>query len=194
MRTRFLEAQDELHTNHGKFLLVAFEDADRAHPSALTGAPLLASLPPVKRFHGAITPSSLWLLDLQTQEGMLFDPTAPERALRRRFLVHPLHVCLLYWPVMRYLARSEVRGAIWALPGLVTLPVADVADQPGVLLDATGARVKGAYEWSARRRQVGGGVRLRNREVGEGDDPEEGQDVVTPEESAGSLAGGRPRW
>lgn len=190
MKHRFLEAEDAACSNHGKFSLLGYDPEDFAHPSPITGGPLLTTIPCAPRFHGPITPTSVWLLDLQTQEGMLFDVTASERALRRRFLVHPLHVCILYWPLMRYLAREDVRASIWTMPPRVTFPQGEVFEQPGVLVDATGVPVRGRWEWSARKPLT---ARLRNREVAEGGDPELGQDVVTFTEQL-EKPGGKPRW
>lgn len=187
MRHRFIEAQDEALTNHGKFWIAQFGSAEHGYQSALVGKPLLTSLPPVRRFGGPMTLTSLLMVDLQTQEGMIFDPAQDEDMVRRRFLVHPLHVCILYFPLMMYLKRHH--DQIWKLPRLVTLPTEASFAQPGLLLDATGSPVQGQFEWSRRSPLV---ARLRNREVPEGVDPEAGQGQMTEAEL--QTRSQRPVW
>lgn len=189
MRSRFLEVQDDCQTNHGKFWIVQFGEAEHRYQSAVTKGPLLATLAPVQRFGGCISPTSVFMLDLQTHEGLLFDPNENVELVRRRFLVHPVHVCILYFPVMMHL--TEKREELWKLPNLITLPIDDVLKQPGVLIDATGQQVKCRSEWSARRPLV---ARLRNREVSDGREPEEGQDQMTSTEVMEAVSGTRPRW
>lgn len=189
MRSRFIEVQDEHHTNHGKFWLMQFGEAERKYRSAVTNTPLLACLPAVQRFGGSLSPSSIFMLDLQTHEGMLFDPTEDVALVRRRFLVHPLHVCILYFPLMLHLA--EKRGDVWKLPNLITLPMDDVIEQPGVLVDARGQQVRCRSEWSPRHPLI---ARLRNREVPDGGDPEEGQNLLTHAELQEASASAKPVW
>lgn len=188
MRTRFIEVQDAHCTNHGKFWLAQFGEMERRHRSAVSNAPLLASLPIVGRFGGPITATAVFLLDLQTQEGLIFDPAENTELIRRRFLVHPLHVCILYFPLMLHLAKN--RSQIWALPNLTTLPIDGVLAQPGVLIDATGEQVRSRSEWSARRPLV---ARLRNREVTESGEPEDGQNVLTADELE-EFGRAKPNW
>ncbi len=146
---QFIEVQDDQLSNHGKFWINGFSGGAWDYPSALTGAPLLPNLPAIQRFGGRFAKSSVFLGDLQTQEGMIFDPTAHADLVRRRFLLHPLHVCILYFPLLLHLAQNH--GEIWQLPSLITLPLDDVLKQPGVLMDSTGQQVKCRAEWSARR-------------------------------------------
>ena len=168
---RFIEAEDDHKSNHGKFLILRFGADDFRARSQLTGGPLLATLRPVRRFGVPITQTTLLLVDLQTQEGTFFDLDQDDATTRARFLCHPIHVCILYYPLMRFLSRNA--GNIWKLPNLVTLPLDDVLDQPGVLLDGALNQVRTMREWSRRPPLV---ARLRNREVPI--DPEEGQDRI----------------
>ena len=189
MLSRFLEVQDEAHTNHGKFFLMQFGRMEREHRSAITKTPLIGALKPVARLGGRLSPSAVFLIDLQTQEGMFFDPYEDADLVKRRFLVHPLHVCILYFPLMMLLAQK--RAAMWQLPNLITLSAAEVNAQPGALVDLTGAVVRGQFEWSQR---LPFAARLRNREVLEGGDPYEGQSALTAEELAASVNGKKPVW
>jgi len=189
MRSRFIEAQDDHHTNHGKFFLFQFGLAEHKYRSAITHTPLLSSLPPVRRFNGPISDTSLFLVDLQTQEGMIFDPSKPPDIIQRSFLIHPLHVCILYFPLMMLLARKC--NEIWKLPNLITFPIDEVIAQPGVLVDATGQQVRSRSEWSPRRPIV---ARLRNREVPEDKDPEDGQGLVSQDEMLEMRVGTKPVW
>ncbi len=191
MNHRFIEFEDRDCTNLGKFSICQYTDRDRSTSSAVVDKPLLASLPPTRRFQGSITPASLWLLDLQTQEGMLFDPNADLAALRQRFLVHPIHVCVLYFPAMRYLSSNKAR--IFDLPDKVTLDLDAVLDQPGFLVGSDGRRVMTRLEWSQRRSLGRPPItcRLRNREVG--GDPEEDQEILTAAEIT-EFTGPHPTW
>jgi hypothetical protein len=170
--SRFLEVQDEYHTNLGRFLVQRFDSKELRFTSSVTGEPLLATLPLMRRFGARINATTLLLTDLATQEGLLFDPEQSEEALRRRFLAHPLHVCILFYPLMRFLAKR--RAAIWKLPNLVTLSLEEMLEQPGVLLDKDGRPVTTTFEWS---RRPGLAARLRNEELppevedGEGGSP-----------------------
>lgn len=179
MLHRFIEAQDEHYCNYGRFFILRFQRHEIRAKAALTGTPLFEAIPAVQRFGGRITPSTLLLLDLATQEGLLFDPEQNAEEIRRRFLVHPIHVCILFYPFMRFLAQERAR--IWSLPTLVTLSLDDVLNQPGVLLDSQGQQVRTRLEWSRRPPLV---ARLRNREVL--GDPEAGQDTLD-DEGAGSA-------
>jgi hypothetical protein len=180
-------------TNHGKFFLMQFGAEEWRYKSKIAQGPLLASLPSMRRFGGGFTPHDLLLVDLQTQEAFFFDPHAGEEQLRQRFLVHPLHVCILFFPVMRVLAAAAKQSAahVWKLPGMVTVVLDDVLNQPGLLLDSKGVPVRGRLEWSARRPLS---ARLRNREVLEGDDPELGQGELTPAEARESVGAARLSW
>lgn len=191
MNFRFLEAEDVAKTNHGKFLVVQLGACEEAVRSEIADAPLLQSLPPVRRFGGPLKAGDILLVDLQTQEAAFFDPGADDDDLRRRFLVHPLHVCILFFPVMRALAAAHRNGTLARLPGLVQLDLRDVFNQPGLLLDRTGQPVRGRFEWSPRCPLS---ARLRNREVVEGGDPELGQGDLTANEVAESAAARRPTW
>lgn len=73
-KTRYIEAENVSKLNHGKFLLVGLDSADGAVESKIAGAPLYKSLPVVRRL-GPILTDSVWMLELQTQEGMLFSPS-----------------------------------------------------------------------------------------------------------------------
>jgi len=197
MKTRFLEVEGSAKLNHGKFLIGQFGEKELAYPSAIFGAPLLASLPPTRRFGGALGASDVLLVDLQTQEGLFFDPTVDDATLRRRFLVHPLHVCILFFPAMRLiataarLALAERGSNDWRLPPLMTVDLGEVVNQPGLLIDTAGHQVRGLFEWSGRQPI---GARFRNREVPLDGDPEAGQGELTPEEQAENVAGRRPTW
>lgn len=189
MKHRFIEAEDAQLTNHGKFSLVLYEPEDFGHISTINQKPLLGSLPPVRRFNGPITTACIWMLDLQTQEGMMFDAEADERTLRRRFLIHPLHVCILYFPVMRAIANATVRFD--ELPAKLVIDLDDVLNQPGILLDAASKPVTMRAEWSARYPLV---ARLRNRESLDGVDPDGYQSAVTVGELRQMMEGKPPRW
>lgn len=173
MIRRFVEAENAGKHNHGKFLLVGLDPADFVMKSRITNEPLIGSLPVVKRL-GPILADSIWMLDLQTQEGMLFSPSWSAEAAQRRFLMHPIHVCILYWPLMRHLLLNS--WEIWTMDQLVTIPDEQVIPQPGVLLDMTGKPVRSLAEWMPRRPLA---ARFRNR-MSE-DDPD-GQSILTPEE------------
>lgn len=189
MQTRFIECQDDQLSNHGKFFLMRFGQAECSYRSAVTNGPLLAALPIAKRFAGPLSTDSLFMLDLQTREGMIFNLADDMSLLRRTFLVHPLHVCILYFPLMAYLCQK--RAEIWRLPKLITLPIESVFEQPGVLVDVLGQPVKGRHEWS---RRLPLSARLRNRETPIDGDPEEGHDVITADEARESMSGAKPTW
>lgn len=168
---RFIEAEDDQKSNHGKFSIMRFGSDDIRARSEITRGPLLSSIPRSRHLgRQGITGSTLLLLDLQTEEGMLFDPKDGPEEVRRRFLMHPLKVCVLYFPLMRFL--SQHADEIWKLPKLVTLPIADVVDQPGVLLDSNCEQVRCMTDWSRRPPLA---VRFRNRDV---PIEEDGQGVV----------------
>src|SRR5262245_953422 len=105
MQGRFIEAVDDAETNWGKFLLLRIDACDAACPSAVSGSPLLASFPLHARL-GPVGEGTLWLLDLQTQEGCAFEPGAPASVLEARFLEHPIKVCILFFPLMRWLSSK----------------------------------------------------------------------------------------
>lgn len=192
MNTRFVEAEDLARTNHGKFFLLQLGPEDQKVRSRITQAPLLASLPPVRRFGGPLKAGDVLLVDLQTQEGFFFDPDAGEDALRRRFLVHPLHVCILFFPLMRLLASAHEKGALWKLPGLVSIDLEDVMNQPGLLVDAAGRPVRGVFEWTRRTPIV---ARFRNRAVEDAwAEAEAAQGELTAEEQAENAGAVRPVW
>ena len=172
-KTRFIEAENASKHNHGKFLLVGFDKDDGAVMSKIIEAPLLRSLPVVKRL-GPILTDAVWMLDLQTQEGMLFSPSWSVDAAQRRFLCHPIHVCILYWPLMRHLIINS--WEMWTCDQLVTIPDEQVIPQPGVLLDMTGKPVRTLAEWMPRLPLA---ARYRNRMPPEDTD---GQNILTPEE------------
>lgn len=192
MRFRFLEATDSFQSNHGKFALFNFgvnEWKFKAQTSSVKDTKyLLSDLRPVRRFGGGgkWTPTTIILFDLQTREGIAFDPTQSVEVVTRQFLVHPVHVCPLFFPVMRFLALNAAR--IWEVPNLLVLTPDDVMSQPGMLFDITGRPVQGRYEWSPRRPLV---ARLRNREVPE---PEDDQEILTQEEQDENKVGDLPVW
>jgi hypothetical protein len=183
-RTRFIEAENAGKHNHGKFLLVGFDSADGAVESKIADAPLLRSLPVVRRL-GPILTDSVWMLDLQTQEGMLFSPSWSVDALQRRFLMHPIHVCILYWPVMRNLAINAFE--MWTREQLIVIPDEEVIPQPGVLIDMRGKPITKFSEWSPRLPLA---ARFRNRMSPQ--DPD-GQNILTEEEINATQAEG-PVW
>jgi hypothetical protein len=190
MRVRFLEAEDNFRTNHGKFQVCKYEPTDFQYVSPLSRRPLLSALPMAQRFQGPIGAGDLWLLDLQTREGCLFDPTLEEAALRQQFLIHPLHVCILFFPVMCFLAAWK--RPFGELPPLVTLSTEEALKQPGLLVDRFGEPVESFSEW-CRRGCMPLAARLRNREVAAGGDPEEGQNVLTQVEQQASRLP-KPVW
>jgi hypothetical protein len=89
---------------------------------------------------------------------------------------------------MRWIASH--RDTLWTAPPEITLSLAAVFNQPGVLLDRDGRQVRTRAEWSPRVPLV---ARLRNREVPEGADPEAGQGELTADEQAEGR-GPRPAW
>lgn len=184
---RFIEVEDEALTKHARLSIFAWEPADFAYVSTITGRPLLReSVAPVARSGGGLTPTTLHLLDLQTQEGLLFDPAQDESMVRRRFLVHPIHVCVLFFPLMLWLSRN--RRPVQEYPAKVVLSVVDVIAQPGMLLDRFGVPIRTRAEWSARKPIA---ARLRNREVSDPD--QDYQDMLTEDELA-EARGARPQW
>lgn len=179
MRSRFLEAEEVKQTNLGRFLITVFEAEDIAE---------LPTLPVIHRFGSPIGVGSILLTDLATREGCIFDPTQNDELIRRNFLLHPIHVCILYFPVMRWIAAHP--GILWKPETkLIRLSLDAVFNQPGVLVDALGRQVRTRAEWSPRIPLV---ARLRNREVPEGGDPEAGQGELTAAEVA--ERGPRPAW
>jgi hypothetical protein len=185
MNLRFIEAQDEQLTNHGKFALFQFGAKDWQHMSGINRAPLLGSLKPIARLGGAFSKTSILFCDLQTREAFFFDPARGRELVTRDFLLHPVHVCLLAYPLLMLL--TEQRQEIWRLPNVVTLPLALVLSQPGLLLDAAGQPVRGRFEWSRRTPLA---ARLRNREI----DPLAGQDELTVDELAETGSSTKPSW
>jgi hypothetical protein len=186
MNFRFIEAQDEHQTNHGKFCLFRFGPTEWRHPSGISSGPLLGTLKPIKRLGGALTETSILFCDLQTREALFIDPARGRELVTRDFLLHPVHVCILAYPLLMLLAERP--DAIWKLPNVVTLPLDLVLAQPGVLVDATGQPVRGRFEWSRRTPLA---ARLRNREAG---DVLAGQDDLTEEERLEAASSGRPTW
>ena len=166
MHFRFIEAEDEERTNHGKFALFKFGEKEWQHRSGINDGALLATLKPVARLGGALTKTSILFCDLQTREALFVDPARGRELTTRDFLLHPVHVCILAYPLLMLLVSKP--DAIWSLPNVVRLPLDGVLAQPGLLLDATGSPVRGRFE---------------------------GQDVLTPEERAeAASAAERPRW
>lgn len=100
MRTLFLEAEDDNDppNNHGKFFVVD------------------------------LGPKHVLLVDLQTREGTVFDPTTSPAEIHHAFLGHPVHVCILYYPLLQVLA-AEPRAS----SAIVVIPEEDAKSQPGLI-------------------------------------------------------------
>lgn len=161
-RTRILEAEDTQRLNHGKFLIV--ECGEQVFASSSTVFPersVIDVLPTVKRF-GQIRRDALWVLDLQTQEGIMMCPSWNEKQITTRFLCHPVQVCILFLPLMHWISRNA--SSLWTFPHAVELSTEAVLDQPGTLYDSTGNPVLSFSEWS-KRPPAKIAARFRNREV-----------------------------
>lgn len=167
MQSRILEAEDTAKPrplNHGKFQIIELGDAVFSQLSTIhLGHTVMEALPVVRRL-GPIKRNSLWVMDLQTQEGMLFSPTWSDKQIRQRFLCHPLHVCILYFPMLMWLARNA--SDIWTHEGALQFDLEEVLNQPGRLVDATGTPVRSLLEWS-KRAPAPIAARYRNRDVPE---------------------------
>lgn len=185
---RIIEAEDTAPLNHGKFHVALVGDALFSTPSSINrGKSVADALPVVKRF-GQVRKDVLIVTDLQTQEGMMMSPSWSIAQVRQRFLCHPIHVCILFFPMLVWLQANP--GKIWTADGPLVFDLKDVLNQPGLLVDATGAIVRNFAEWS-RRLPVPIAARFRNREQAPDNDvpPEEvAQGDLTEQERAVMLS------
>lgn len=120
MRTKLIEATQGAGSgfNWGKFCIALF-DAEWGHPSAIdTGsrAPLLARCGWGREF--------LWVLDLQTGEGVYVQPSGSAHADLQK---HRVWVCPMFEPFLQWLYAQKNPADLDSLPSLVELPDAPAA-------------------------------------------------------------------
>lgn len=136
---KFIEAtQDqEAGFNWGKFAVMRFSAEDWAHRSQITPEVPLLSACGWGGWH-------LWVLDLQTGEGVYVQPGGVASADLEK---HRVWVCPMYEPFLTWLYTQDLSD-LSALPDVVELPDAPAAvsgyrrpgpvSHPGETMDGTG--------------------------------------------------------
>lgn len=111
MTTKFIEATEPTHFNHGKFMVSRFTDEEGSRPSNLDQHPSL-----LRRCGWA--PYHILVLDLQTGEGAIFRPGgSPVHDLNK----HKVWVCPMFESFLTWLYQQDLSD-LEKLPSLVTLP------------------------------------------------------------------------
>ncbi len=114
MITKVIEATNGF--NWGKFMLARFDEHEWAMQShAEVGHPLLRTL--------GWSHDILWVLDLQTGEGALYQPGGLASMDLEK---HRIWVCPLYEPFLEWVYEQDLAD-ISTLPNLVELPKAESA-------------------------------------------------------------------
>lgn len=116
MQTKIIEASTGI--NWGRFLLQRFEASERAHRSHFEPISIWKDSPPPQ--------TALWVLDLITGEGALFDLAKP---LEEQLAQHQVWVCVLFEPFLAWLEarfrQASSLDAFWdALPAGVQVSAA----------------------------------------------------------------------
>ena len=143
MKSKIVESEHgQGRGNHGKFLLLRFED-EWAYRTQLPGADeweAYGGTPPLLLTQVCgWGPHHTWVLDLQTGEGALFRPGGYAKADLDK---HAVWVCPLFEPFLEYAWQWVKDGRdLWDLPAVVELPEAEFAfagyRRAGVHLDLT---------------------------------------------------------
>lgn len=115
MQTKIIEAtQPNPETNPqnwGKFMLMQFSWEEFQHPSAVESGRIL--LPAIGYWH--YDPALLWVMDLQTGEGALFNTKGSAAYDLNK---HKIWVCPLFEPFLEWLYKN-FNGDLDALPAYV---------------------------------------------------------------------------
>lgn len=113
MHTHFIEVEDNIQFNYGKFMLARFDTAEWLYKSVIDpGYNLIAGR--------GWSPEHLLVLDLQTGEGAIFLPGGMAEAdLNQK---HQIWVCPLFEPFLNWLYKQDVTLENFnKLPAMVTL-------------------------------------------------------------------------
>jgi hypothetical protein len=104
MQFRILRAMADGVETH--YLVLRFRPVDWTVRSAVTGNPLLHDVLPVWRLGGRLTPSALFLADLDKGRGFFFDHQVGDDAVRSTFWLHPMGFGAVHLALMRHLTRA----------------------------------------------------------------------------------------
>lgn len=118
MQTKIIEAahgKDVIAGNWGKFMVMRHDAAEWAYRSAMDDRPLLRNI--------GTNPNMIWVLDLQTLEGVSVRPGGSASADLNK---HKVWVCPLFEPFLIWLYDQDLSD-LQALPALVELPDAEAA-------------------------------------------------------------------
>lgn len=113
MKRYFFEATNGPN-NWGKFMVVPMVD-EMTYPSEVTGRPLLPAC--------GWGPQHLWVMDLQTGEGAVFQPGGSASADLNK---HQIWVCVLFEHFLSWLYKQDTAD-LAALPKLIDFPEAPMA-------------------------------------------------------------------
>lgn len=118
MKVKFIEATQDAKRgfNWGKFFLMQFDNEWEYQSQIDVGRPLLRAI--------GWSPNQIWVLDLQTCEGVAIDPSGCAAADLHR---HKVLVCPMFEPFLEWLYRQDLTD-LNKLPSLVEMPDAEAAD------------------------------------------------------------------
>lgn len=116
MKTKFIEAVDATHFNHGKFMVARFDAEEWQRRSQVEGGGDVQSARPLLRRLGWDRPHIV-VFDLQTCEGAGFRPGGYAKADLDK---HAVWVCPMFEPFLAWLYKQNLTD-LDALPSLVDL-------------------------------------------------------------------------
>ncbi len=115
MTTKFIEATEPTHFNHGKFMVARFTAEEWAQQSVLDSE-FAVDIGLLKRC--GWTNRHITVLDLQTGEGVIVRPGGCAPADLNK---HKVWVCPMFEPFLTWLYQQDLSD-LDKLPALVTLP------------------------------------------------------------------------
>lgn len=116
MQTKFVEVTNG-PLNWGKFLLMRFDEEDLAYRSVVAGGGWLLALI-------GWNPKAIWVLDLQTCEGVAVKPGGLAAADLHK---HRVWVCPMFEPFLDWLYKQPLPLDFGKIPPHVDLPEAEFA-------------------------------------------------------------------